>query len=128
MMRFLALLLATISAACSSTARLDAPPPQPITCRAGPDCDAKWSRAIAWVAVNSRWKIQTQTDLLVQTFSSTEGSPNPSYTVTKTAGADGLYEISLNGGCDNFIGCNPAIPEARAKFADFVAIEPPAKR
>ena len=67
-----------------------------------------------------RWKIQTQTDLLVQTYNSADGSQSPSFTVSKAASGEGLYEISLNGACDNLFGCNPTIPEARTKFADFV--------
>jgi hypothetical protein len=98
--------------ACGSTAHVEVPA-RPITCRAGPDCDVKWSRAVAWVANNSRWKIQTQTDLLVQTFNSADSSPSPSFTVSKTASGDGLYEISLNGGCANLFGCIPTIPESR---------------
>ena len=105
--------------ACGSMAHVEVPA-RPITCRVGPDCDVKWSRAVAWVANNSRWKIQTQTDLLVQTYNSADGSQSPSFTVSRAASGDGLYEISLNGACDNLFGCNPTIPEARTKFAEFV--------
>jgi hypothetical protein len=112
------LLAALALAGCARQSSV-AEPPRPITCLAGADCDAKWSRAIAWVASNSRWKIQTQTERLVQTFSSAHKSASPGFTVTKSFAGLGLYDISFTGGCDSF-GCVPTIAESREKFTDFV--------
>jgi hypothetical protein len=118
-MRLTILTICFALAGCAHQSTPTAEAPQPITCQAGPDCDAKWSRAVSMIANNAGWKIQTQTDSLIQTYNSTGGSTRPSYTVTKTAIGNGLYEITLSGGCDNFV-CTPTITESRAKFYDFV--------
>lgn len=98
-----------------------APPPAPIKCFDKAQCDAKWSRAITWIATNSSWKIQTQTDFLVQTYNSIDDSPSPSFTVTKVAkGAPNSYEITFTGGCANILGCIPSVAESRASFTEFV--------
>ncbi len=97
-----------------------AAPVQPITCTKGPDCDVKWSRAVSWVATNSSYKIQTQTDNIIQTTGPLPNDPDPAYTVTKVARAPNMYEITFGGGCESLIGCMPTIAEARAQFASFV--------
>lgn len=96
-------------------------PPAPIYCRAGADCDAKWSRAADWIATNSRWKIQSQSDTIVQTSASTDGSLNPGFVVTKMATPDpSAYQIVFDGSCDSIFRCEPTVAESRAKFAAFV--------
>jgi hypothetical protein len=94
--------------------------PQPVICTAGVDCDAKWSRAVAWIATNSNLKIQTQTETVVQTAGAVRSEPTPAFTVTKVARGDGRYEITFNGGCGNATRCVPTIPESRARFTEFV--------
>jgi hypothetical protein len=66
---------------------------------------------------------------LVQTFNSVDGNTDLSFTVTKFASGNGVFEISLTGGCANLIICTPPFAEARAKFADFVmaAIDAPSQ-
>ena len=103
-------------------------PPASITCQAGADCDAKWSRAIEWITKNSEWRIQRQTDALIQTSSSINDSPSPAFKVTKVAaGAPGAYEIDFSGKCSNMWGCMPTVAAARAKFAAFVQGSAPAQ-
>src|SRR5438132_8161883 len=41
--------------------------PEPVVCRHGPDCDAKWRRAREWVGRHSRWSIREDTDALIVT-------------------------------------------------------------
>jgi hypothetical protein len=117
-----------VVAGCASTPQqASAPPPPLITCQTGADCDAKWSRAIGWLANNSAWKIQSQSDLLIQTFNSINDSPSPGFTVTKVAtGQPGTYEINFAGGCANLLGCIPSVAESRASFAAFVTGGTPA--
>jgi hypothetical protein len=50
---------------------------QPITCQAGADCDAKWSRATAWIAQNSAYKVQTASDSIIQTMGPLPNDPSP---------------------------------------------------
>lgn len=85
-----------------------------VTCREGSDCSEKWSRAINWVVQVSQWKIQTQTDNLIQTFGSVNQSMFSAFTVNKTAISPGIYEIKIEAGCSNMIGCDqePAIWKA----------------
>jgi hypothetical protein len=117
-MRNLILLAPLLLCGCLTAAETPAPP---ITCRSGPDCDAKWSRAVTWVATNSTYKIQLQTAELVQTMGPLHNDPSPAFTVTRTIGASpGISEISLRGGCGNLIGCVPTVAESRAKFNAFV--------
>lgn len=92
----------------------------PITCKAGPNCDAVWSRASAWIVQHSAYKIQTANESIIQTMGPLPYDPRPAFTVTKTANAAGDYEISLTGGCDNIFGCIPSIDESRVSFAAFV--------
>lgn len=107
--------------ACSNLAPQASAPPPPINCRAGADCDAKWSRAVSWIATNSRWKIVSQTGTIVQTSDSSDGSLTPSFTVTKVATADlSVYQIVFDGGCDNIFRCEPTVAESRTRFAAFV--------
>ncbi len=92
-----------------------------ITCNAGADCDAKWSRAVGWVARNSGWKIQTQTDNLIQTFGpGSDGSTDLAYTVSKIAGTGGTYTIEVSTACANLFGCVPDDVTQRAAFVEFV--------
>ena len=99
---------------------------QPITCQAGPDCDAKWSRASAWIAENSAYKIKTANDSIVQTEGPLEDDDRTAFTATKAANAAGEYEISLTGGCDNVFRCAPSIDKARLSFAVSVRDSTPA--
>ena len=93
---------------------------QPIACKAGPECDAKWSCASAWIAQNSAFKIQTANELIIQTMGPLPYDATPAFTVTKVANASGDYEISLTGGCDNIFGCIPSIEQSRISFLAFV--------
>jgi hypothetical protein len=113
--------LSAVGGCATASQQATAPPPAPITCQAGADCDAKWSRAIGWIASNSHWKIQSQSNLLVQTYNSVDESPSPGFTVTKVAtGQPGIYQIGFDGGCANLLGCIPTIAESRASFTAFV--------
>ena len=42
-------------------------PPGTVVCLRGPECDAKWQRALEWVRVNSRWKLLEATDAVIRT-------------------------------------------------------------
>jgi hypothetical protein len=117
-----ACILALTLAACASAQQQVAAPVQPITCNKGPDCDAKWSRAVSWVTTNSSYKVQTQTDSIIQTMGPLPDDPSPAYSVTKVATTPTTYELTFNGGCDNIIGCIPTMAESRARFAAFVNV------
>jgi hypothetical protein len=101
--RIAALLLVTGLTGCITAAE-QATPIRPITCAAGADCDAKWSRAASWVALNPTWKIKTRTDQFIET---TGHDTLPAFAVTKVATTPGNYEIIFTGDCANPFGCTP---------------------
>jgi hypothetical protein len=95
-------------------------PPEPIICMAGPDCDAKWSRAASWIAANSVLKVQIRTDSVIQTTPPVQFDATPAFTVTKVARGEGRYEITFNAACGIGARCVPPIAEARARFTQAV--------
>ncbi len=99
-----------------------AEPPKPITCHAGADCNAKWSRADAWIKEHSKYKVETSSEPLIQTSgpSAFDTDPSPTYKLTKVATGPGEYTIELTGGCDSVFGCTPIIPAAQADFTQSV--------
>ena len=92
-----------------------------ITCTTGEDCDAKWSRAIAWITRNSHSPIRTQNDFMIQTYPSPRGSSASSFLVTKLASGSGVYKITMTSTCGGFPDCEPSATELSAKFNRFVA-------
>jgi len=120
-MRIIAIIgIAVFIGGCATRPQVATAPPAPLICKSGSDCDSKWSRAVSWVTRNSSYKIQTQTDSIVQTMGPLPSDPSPAYTVTKVAIDNGNYEITFGGGCDNIFGCIPTVAGSRAQFAEFV--------
>jgi hypothetical protein len=96
-----------------------------IKCEVGPDCDAKWSRAKAWVAANSPLKIAKETVTIIQTVSSPADGRETAFTITRnTTTKLGVDEIDFVAGCGSTFSCIPNIAESRAKFTAFVAAGP----
>jgi hypothetical protein len=93
-----------------------------IICAVGPDCQAKWSRAVAWVAKNSETKIQTQTDQLIQTYNPSN-TATTAYTVMKVAVAGDRYRIELQASCQNPFLCLPKPIQMKASFNRYVAAD-----
>jgi hypothetical protein len=107
-------------AGCVSTAAQPEEPIPAITCKQGADCDLKWSRAITWVSENAAYKIQTQTDSLIQTFGPLDYQTGLAITVNRLMLKPGVYEIDARMGCANSIGCFPEPHAALRKFAAFL--------
>ncbi len=104
--------------ACISTQAAQPPIPA-ITCKQGQDCDAKWSRAVAWVSQNSAYRMQVQSDVLIQTYNST--NTDIAVVVNKVATKQpGDYEIDVSISCGNPIGCVPDARDQLIKFNTFV--------
>ena len=93
---------------------------QPVICKAGAECDAKWSRAVSWVVRNSQWKIQNQTDQIVETYNPTDYSTSPGFTITKVAEGNDAYEIDFATSCVNMFGCQPNPVALKADFNEYV--------
>jgi hypothetical protein len=113
-------LLAFYATACNRTAAPPAEPIPPIACRAGADWDAKWSRAVAWATQNSGYKIQVQTEALIQTYGPASGDTWLAATVNKIAKGGDQYEIAAALNCGNMFECFPAPRAALLDFSRFV--------
>jgi hypothetical protein len=98
---------------------------QKVTCTKGHDCEVKWGRAITWISQNSQWKIQTQNENTIQTETAAGGSPASHFLVNKVLRRNGVYEITMMSGCDNFIGCEPDATYLKASFNRFVVVGAP---
>lgn len=82
------------------------------------DCAAKWEAAQAWVATNCGMKIQTVTNVLIQTYGS--DSTKLAATVIKEPKGDGKYNIKASIYCGNIFGCIPNQWDALQGFQDYV--------
>jgi hypothetical protein len=101
-------------------ARLQADANQKITCMKGSDCDMKWGRAVAWISQNSHWKIQMQSDHLIQTYTAVGNSSYSGFLVNKVPIDTDTFEIVMSSGCANMFGCIPDATTLRAKFNNFI--------
>ena len=97
---------------------------KPISCKDGPDCQAKWSRAAAWMAENSNHQLKVNNESTIQSMESMLPGSTPVYTVTKLPAANGIYEITFHASCPNQSTCNPPLTEARASFEKYVLASP----
>ena len=93
-----------------------------LVCDGKDQCDIAWGRAVAWISMNCRFKIHTQTDLVVET----EGPlPSPSTDIACRANRVPLghdrAEIDFAASCGNIFGCVPDVLEVRARFSDSIA-------
>lgn len=96
-----------------------APDERVITCVAGADCDAKWSRAMQWLQQNSSWKVRSQTDTSVITEGPLD-TAKPAFEVTKVASDDGrTSRISMRAWCET-ANCDDLVLRLRRSFNDAV--------
>jgi hypothetical protein len=89
-----------------------------ITCQNG--CKQEWERAQLWIAKHSKWKIQTATDVLIQTFNPTEGDPSYGFSITKEPTGSGSYVIRMELACGNMFGCDPKPLDVKNAFYYYV--------
>ncbi|MGB8276703.1 MAG: hypothetical protein WCF20_02020 [Methylovirgula sp.] len=80
----------------------------------------KWSRAIEWVSQNAGYKIQTQTDALIQTYGPSGSDTELAVTVNKVMVSPGIYEIHARMGCANEISCFAEPHTELQRFAAFI--------
>jgi len=88
-----------------------------VTCEGQSECEVKWGRAIQYVLDNSSFRIQQQTDSLIQTAGpSSINQFDIAMLVSKVPLGDGKYRFDLRAGCDNAFGCNPPLEHAKGYF------------
>lgn len=119
-----ALVSAAFLAGCMSTQRneIQANPEAmaPLTCSGKEECDRYWQRAQAWIALNSAYKIQTQSDATLQTHGPINSRVELAYTITRVPEANGSARILIAPSCGNIFGCSPNPAEAIVSFKRYV--------
>lgn len=85
------------------------------TCQTDAECKAKWDAAQVWVVRNSGYRIQTATDVLIQTFGPLGESMALAMVVLKEPTGDG-YRITISTNCANIFGCRPDAWGAAVQF------------
>lgn len=107
--------------ACASTqqAQRKQDAAQPLTCSKGPDCEAKWDRALIWVRNNAASTIDTANESII-TVRIPQKSSSAIFTITKDEADPGTYTINFRAGCSSMLGCTPSILELKASFANYV--------
>jgi len=118
---------------CSLCSCASGPSPQTVaqfrntipTCDGDADCKAKWEAAQLWVVHNAGFKIQTATDVLIETYNPTGGSPSLAARVTKEPLGGGRYKLVVYVWCDNVFGCVPDGWQAAINFNQVVGAAHP---
>jgi hypothetical protein len=90
-----------------------------VKCRDKDDCAEKWSKAQVWLATHSKWKIQTASDSVIQTFGPGSSS-DAAFTIARIIRADGSGEIDIRAMCGNLFGCIPTTKELEAHFRNYL--------
>ena len=142
----LALLLLALGCAERGAVTIEEPPGA-VVCRRGPQCDAKWQRALEWVRANSRWNVLEATDAVIRT----EGPLDtlvPAFTIRRLERSEdpGSEVVVFQAGCSpdrlgvavdhmpprgprwrnvsgaeaKYTECNPPVGDLEASFVRFV--------
>lgn len=71
------------------------------------DCTAKWEAAQLWIVKNAGYKLQTVTNVLLETYNPAGSSTNLAVRVIKEPVGGGKYQLLVRTWCDNLFGCTP---------------------
>ena len=80
------------------------------------DCTAKWEAAQLWIVHNAAYKLQTVTNVLLQTYNAEPNSPSIAVQATKEPLGGGKYKIVVSVSCNNMFGCVPNQWDAALSF------------
>lgn len=69
------------------------------TCDNPGECKAMWEAAQVWVAKNAAFKIQTQTDLIIETYNSPFKDSGLAVRVMREPLGDGTYLLTITADC-----------------------------
>lgn len=86
------------------------------TCEGEADCKAKWEAAQLWVVHNAGFKIQTATDVLIETYNPGPSDAKVAARVTKEPLGGGKYKLVVFVWCNNIFGCVPNGWDAAINF------------
>ena len=140
------MLALSLAAACARGPVVVEKAPEPVVCRHGSECDAKWRRAREWVGMHSRWPIREDTDALVVT-DGPDDTRDPAFVIRRVASGTsaGTDVIVFGAGCTDrvrafvdhvparggrwrnvtgpdakYTECTPPVDELEASFVGYV--------
>src|SRR5438093_1231342 len=89
-----------LAAACARGPVVVEEVPEPVVCRHGPECNAKWRRAREWVEMHCRWPIREDTDALIAT-DGPDDTRDPAFVIRRVAsGTSAATDVIVFGaGC-----------------------------
>ncbi|MCX8642510.1 MULTISPECIES: hypothetical protein [unclassified Gilliamella] len=93
---------------------------EPLYCDGAEQCSLYWKRAEYWVSTNSRWKLETVTDVTIRTANPLANDPYLAFQVSKKPITSDKYQILIAAYCDNMFGCVPNKYGAMAAFKQYV--------
>jgi hypothetical protein len=93
---------------------------EPVLCTSKTQCDLYWQRAQAWVANNSGYRIQTATDIVIETYGPVSTQTGLAFRITKVPDDKDGARIYVLPGCANVFGCTPTPTDAAIAFKRFV--------
>lgn len=76
-------------------------------CSTEKQCQLMWDAAQVFVVKNSGMKIQTSTNVLIETYNPTNSSPALAIRVLKEPSGEGRYKFNIMTWCANIFGCSP---------------------
>lgn len=94
---------------------------KPLICEGSEQCDLYWQRAMFYINSNSRYKIQTSNENLIQTYNPTGGDAYVGYNISREPLGNGRFRIWVKVFCDNMFGCVPEVYSEIAKVKRYVA-------
>jgi hypothetical protein len=89
-----------------------------VECDSG--CTVEWQRAQLWLGKHATMKVATATDVLLQTYTPQQDSPQYYFSITKEPIAGGRYRISANLACQSMLGCSPKEDDVRKALLYYV--------
>jgi hypothetical protein len=121
------LLLCAVLAILSSCGQMPSSEPganpesaEPVLCINKTQCDVYWQRAQAWVANNSRYRLQTITDTVIETYGPLATQTGLAFRITKVPDDKDGARIYVLPVCSNVFACSPTPADAVIAFKQFV--------
>lgn len=95
---------------------------EPVICETKAQCDFYWQRAQVFIATYSRYRIQTATDTVLETYGPLGSNVELAYKVIRISNTNGSAQITINAGCANMFGCSPDRFVGIANFKNYLRL------
>jgi hypothetical protein len=83
-------------------------------------CKLEWERAQLWLGKHAPTKVQTTTDILLQTYNPPGNNAWYGFSITKEPLGGDRYKISADLACANMIACSPKAVDVRNALLYYV--------